>query len=77
MEPQPSAPSAYVVRSAEDGDLLAVADIYNDVILHSTASFDLKPWTLTEQRQWLSEHSHPYAALVATDKGIAVTLDCE
>jgi len=67
MEPQPSAPSAYVVRRAEDGDLPAVANIYNDVVLHSTASFDLEPWTLTEQRQWLSEHSHPYTALVATD----------
>jgi phosphinothricin acetyltransferase len=72
MEPQPSAPSAYIVRRAEDGDLSAIAAIYNDVVLNSTATFDLEPWTPAKQRQWLNEHSHPYAALVATDGGDVV-----
>jgi phosphinothricin acetyltransferase len=70
MESQPSATSATsarIVRPAQDTDLPAVADIYNDVVLNSTATFDLEPRTPEQQRQWLGDHSHPYAALVAVD----------
>ncbi len=65
MEPESSAPSAYTVRVAHDADLPAIADIYNDAVLSSTATFDLEPWKPDQQRRWLADHSHPYAALVA------------
>jgi phosphinothricin acetyltransferase len=67
MELQPSETSAYIVRRAEDADLSAIAGIYNDVVLNSTATFDLEPWTPQQQGRWLTDHRHPYAALVAID----------
>lgn len=64
MEPQPSS-SAYAIRPAEGTDLPAIADIYNDVVLNSTATFEVEPWTPEQRDQWFREHSHPYAVLVA------------
>ncbi len=65
MGAHPSASSVYTVRAAEDGDLPAIADIYNDVVLNSTATFDVEPWTPEGQQRWLSEHRRPYAVLLA------------
>lgn len=44
--------------------------IYNPVVETSTATFDLVPRTLTEQRDWLSDRSGARIVLVAeTDDG--------
>ena len=64
--------SAYTVRAAEDGDLPAIADINNDAVLNSTATFDTEPTTLAESEQWLRDRSHPYAVLVAEGGGEVV-----
>ena len=69
---RPPNSSAYAVRAAEDGDLPAIADIYNDAILNSTATFDTEPSTLAESEQWLHDRSHPYAVLVADGGGEVV-----
>ena len=65
MEVRSSKLSVNTVRVAEDGDLPAIADIYNDAVLNSTATFDTEPTTLEGQQRWLGEHRHPYAVLVA------------
>jgi L-amino acid N-acyltransferase YncA len=36
-------PAGVVVRAATDADLLAIADIYNDAVLHTVATFDVEP----------------------------------
>ena len=59
------APAACTVRAAESRDLAAIADIYNDAILNSVATFDMEPWTPKYAARWLEEHRAPYAALVA------------
>ena len=64
--------SEYTLRPASDADLPAILDIYNDAILNSTASFETVPRTLDEERQWLREHSHPYAVLAAIHDGDVV-----
>ncbi len=69
MKPLPSALNASLIRPAEAADLGAVADIYNDAVLNSTATFDTEPATLEESEQWLRERSHPYAVLVAEHGG--------
>ncbi len=69
MEVRSSQSSVYAVRAAEDGDLPAIADIYNDAVLNSTATFDTEPATLAESEQWLRDRSHPYAVLVAEGGG--------
>ncbi len=72
MEVRPSKPSVYTVRAAGDGDLPAIADIYNDAVLNSTATFDTEPATPAEFKQWLRDRSHPYAVLVAEGGGEVV-----
>src|SRR4030042_1341470 len=56
----------YALREAGDTDQHAILDIYNDAILHSTATFDLEPRTWEEQQRWAEEHAPPYHVLVAT-----------
>ena len=56
----------YTLREATDVDQEAILDIYNEAILHSTASFDLEPRTLEEQQRWFQEHRSPYGVFVVT-----------
>ncbi len=72
MEVRPSKSPVYTVRAAEDGDLPARADIYNDAVLNSTATFDTEPATPAEFEQWLRDRGHPYAVLVAEGGGEVV-----
>jgi phosphinothricin acetyltransferase len=57
------------VRPAGAADLAAIAEIYNDAILNSVATFDTEPWTPDYAARWLEEHRAPYAALVAEREG--------
>jgi L-amino acid N-acyltransferase YncA len=68
MEPDRSS-SVCVIRPAEGADLPAIADIYADAVLNSTATFDIEPWTLEQRDHWFREHGHPYAVLVAVRGG--------
>ncbi len=72
MQSLSSASNACLIRPAEAGDLAAIADIYNDAVLNSTATFDVEPWTEAEQARWLRRHGHPYAVLVAERVGEVV-----
>jgi len=57
------------VRLATLEDAGAIREIYNLEILTSTATFDLVPRTLDEQRTWQAERSGARAVLVAVDDG--------
>jgi L-amino acid N-acyltransferase YncA len=57
--------SEYVVREATTADRRAILDIYNDAVLHSTATFDLEVRSWREQQQWFVAHRSPYQVLVA------------
>lgn len=54
-------------RLADDGDAEAILEIYNAEVLGGTATFDLVPRTLAEQRTWLEEHNGIHPAVVAVD----------
>ncbi len=56
------------VRPAELADAEAIAAIYNIEVLESTATFDLTPRSLEEQRTWQIERSGAHAVLVAVDE---------
>jgi len=45
------------VRPATAADAAAMATIYNDAVLHSTATFDLEPQTEADRRSWLAAGS--------------------
>lgn len=51
-----------IIRKAELSDLQALTDIYNFEVLNGVATFDLKPKTLEERKEWFDIHSsvtHP------------------
>jgi phosphinothricin acetyltransferase len=43
--------------------------IYNRAIESSTATFDMTPRSLSDQLEWIAEHSGAYPAVVALDAG--------
>jgi phosphinothricin acetyltransferase len=54
------------IRAAEDTDLGAILEIYNEIIRSSTAVYALEPTTLEERRVWLrARHDSQYPVLVA------------
>jgi len=65
-----------IVRSATEADVPAILDIYNEAVLHSTATFDIEPHTLEERLQWFRETKHPYCVIVAEVEGGVVGWGC-
>lgn len=53
------------IRLARPDDAGAVAEIYNDAVLHSTATFDTEPKTAEDRREWLATHTGRHPVLVA------------
>ncbi|MCH8200826.1 MAG: N-acetyltransferase, partial [Chloroflexi bacterium] len=64
------------VRSATEADVPAILDIYNEAILHSTATFDIEPQTLDERLQWFRETRPPHCVIVAEEEGRVVGWGC-
>jgi phosphinothricin acetyltransferase len=62
---KPSAVTA-VVRRATYSDLPGILEIYNDAVLHTTASYDYQPRTLDHRRAWFDDHQRSnYPVFVA------------
>jgi L-amino acid N-acyltransferase len=61
-----------LIRPAHMDDLPAITDIYNDAILKTTASFDLEPKTLDQQRGWFEAHGAKHPIVVAEEDGFIV-----
>lgn len=53
------------IRKAQETDLPAITDIYNDAIRHGTATFDTEEKTHENRRLWLAQHSQKYPVVVA------------
>ena len=58
-----------LIRAATEADLPSVLAIYNYEVMNGVATFDTVPRTLDDQMAWLTEHAHPYCALVAERAG--------
>ncbi|MCH7483999.1 MAG: N-acetyltransferase [Chloroflexi bacterium] len=65
-----------IVHSATEADVPAILDIYNEAILHTTATFDIEPQTLDERLQWFRETRPPHCVIVAEDEGQVVGWGC-
>jgi phosphinothricin acetyltransferase len=52
------------IRAAQEKDLEAILEIYNDAVLNTTATFDLAPRSAEQQAAWFAEHVPPYPAIV-------------
>jgi len=59
----------HAIRAATLDDLEALTDIYNHYVVHSTITFDLRPFTAAERRAWFDDHTNSgrYRLLVATN----------
>jgi L-amino acid N-acyltransferase len=60
------------IRPAESADVPAITEIYNEVILTTTATFDIEPKSVAERMEWLQSHSKNYPVLVAVIDGQTV-----
>ena len=59
------------LRPAVESDLVAINDIYNHYVLHSTCTYQEEPELMVERRRWFSHHGekHP-VILAAADKQV-------
>ena len=57
------------IRPAERGDLDALTEIYNHEILHSTATFELEPYTPQGRLPWLCAHNVDNHPLLVAELG--------
>ncbi|MCL2465462.1 MAG: N-acetyltransferase family protein [Micrococcales bacterium] len=61
------------VRPATPADVAALASLYNDLGVATTASYDIAPVTTSERAAWLAEHARcGWPVLVADDDGRVV-----
>jgi L-amino acid N-acyltransferase len=60
------------IRSATSDDISAIATIYNNAILNTTATFDTVPKTIEEQRRWFEAHDPKHPVLIAEENGAVV-----
>src|SRR3954471_10820776 len=58
-----------MIRHATPADGSAIADIYNEAILTTTATFDTEPKTVQEREEWLQSHDERHPVLVAVREG--------
>ena len=60
------------IRRAELGDVPAIAEIYNEAILTTVATFDTEPKTVADREQWFRAHDERHPILVAVLDGKVV-----
>jgi len=58
-----------VIRDAKEVDLVAINDIYNHYVLHSTCTYQEEPETIEGRRQWFRHHGAPHPVIVAERAG--------
>ena len=61
-----------VIRPATITDAVRIAEIYNEAILTTTATFDIEPKTVAERTDWLHAHGQRVPVLAAEVDGIVV-----
>lgn len=65
--------SDYTIRDARNEDAAAIAEIYNQSVLGSTATFDTVPQSVEARLEWLHAHGGQYPVVVAEDaEGVVI-----
>jgi L-amino acid N-acyltransferase YncA len=54
-----------LIRKAVLDDVPDILEIYNDAVLHTTATFDLEEKTLEDRIQWFHKYNDTYPLIVA------------
>lgn len=58
-----------MIRRAVRSDIPELMDIYNDAILHTTATFDTEVKDMANRIAWFEEHTRPYVIYVYEENG--------
>jgi phosphinothricin acetyltransferase len=61
--------TAIAIRRAESADTADIAEIYNEAILTTTATFDTEPKSVEDRASWLQAHDERHPVLVAVVQG--------
>lgn len=61
-----------VIRRAGLADAARIAEIYNEAILTTTATFDVEPRTVADREQWLDARTERFPVLVGEIDGVVV-----
>lgn len=69
-------PGDVSIRYAVADDAAAIADIYNEAIRTTTATFDMEPKTAEDRLQWLEAHDERHPVFVAELDGQIVGWAC-
>ena len=64
------------IRRAKLSDIGAIAEIYNQAILTTTATFDIDPKTQEDRLKWFEDHDERHPILVAELDGEVVGWAC-
>nr|WP_281503691.1 GNAT family N-acetyltransferase [Ectobacillus sp. JY-23] len=64
------------LRRGEERDVQEITNIYNDAVLHTTATFDLDVKSVEERRIWFSKYNEQYPLLVAERFGNVIGYAC-
>ena len=58
------------IRLAADSDLVAINDIYNHYVLHSTCTYQEELESIESRRKWFADHdpAHPVTVAVVADR---------
>ena len=59
----------YGIRPAGEPDLIAINDIYNHYVLHSTCTYQEEPELLDRRQQWFRNHGPNHPIIVAETEG--------
>jgi len=57
------------IRPAAEKDLVAINDIYNHYVLHSTCTYQEEPETIENRRRWFDHHGEEHPIIVAMAEG--------
>jgi L-amino acid N-acyltransferase YncA len=61
-----------ILRAATEADLVAINDIYNYYVLHSTCTYQEETETLDSRRTWFKHHGEKHPVIVAEANGQVV-----
>ncbi len=60
---------AATIRPATESDLVAINDIYNHYVLHTTCTYQEEPEPLGSRRQWFTHHGDKHPVIVVEVSG--------
>ena len=58
------------LRTATENDQPSILEIYNDAVLHLTATFDEEPRSIEKQMEWFRKHGKRHPVLVSEENGV-------